>query len=116
MGNVEARHSDNDFELTVRAAKELEHLLEHNFRAQGQGLHQKIKAVQAAEGLPLTLVQKMRYIATLRSKLVHEHGYNSIPNRDLFIRNFEDSKKGLLKIAYKGRRIRKKEQSFCVIA
>eukprot|EP00803_Ostreobium_quekettii_P005426 evm.model.scf_298.15 EVM.evm.TU.scf_298.15 scf_298:98636-98992(+) len=118
MGNIHAVYRyDNDFELTVRAAKELEHMLEHDFGAQGQGLHQKINAVQEAEWLPLPLVQKMRHIATVRNKLVHEHGYNSIPNRDLFIRNFEESRRGLQKIASPmGRWTRKKELSICVIA
>ncbi|CAD7695377.1 unnamed protein product [Ostreobium quekettii] len=116
MGNVESRHSSNDFELTVRAAKELEHLLAHEFGAQGQGLHQKISSAQSAAGLPQALVKKMRYLATLRNRLVHERDFNAVPDRERFIRNFEESKAELMGIvAQRGGRRKKKAKGCCVI-
>ena len=44
----------NDFELVIRATKDLEHLLETGFNSPSGktvGLHDKITAVQASHGL-----------------------------------------------------------------
>ncbi len=38
------KFSDNDYELVIKASKELEHLLETEFGATGRGLHEKIAA------------------------------------------------------------------------
>ena len=35
-------HAANDFELVVRSAKELEHVLEAEFGATGKGVHEKV--------------------------------------------------------------------------
>ncbi len=44
MGAAAARvHSANDFELVVRSAKELEHVLEAEFGATGKGVHEKAR-------------------------------------------------------------------------
>ena len=94
MGATESKvsHSDNDFELVIRCSKELEHILEKHFQATGKGLHEKITS---ASGLPAELIRDMRYLATLRNKLVHEHGFNAIPDRSTFILRFERSEQNL---------------------
>lgn len=114
MGNVQSGHSRNDFELAVRAAKDLELKLQNQFGAEGRGLHEKINSIQDYNYLPRSLVKKMRHVATLRNKLVHEQDFNRIPNRELFIRSFEESKKELSAIARRGNR--KQEPVQCVIA
>ena len=53
----------NDFELVVRATKDLEHLLETGFDAPSGktvGLHDKISSVQASHGLSEDTVKKLR--------------------------------------------------------
>ena len=45
--------------------------------AKGKGLHEKASSVQ--QMLRPDLVRKIRYLATIRNKLVHERGFNSIP-------------------------------------
>jgi len=93
MGSVSSKHSNNDFELCVRASKELEYLLANEFGAIGSGLHEKISSVE--HHLTPEMVRNMRYLATIRNKLVHEHDFNEIPDRTKFIRNFELSRQEL---------------------
>ena len=57
----------NDFELVIRATKDLEHLLETEFGAPStkqDGLHDKITHVQRSAGLSKDTVKKMRYLVT----------------------------------------------------
>lgn len=85
-------HSDNDFELAIRSSKELEHVLETEFSATGKGLHEKItSAANNVNTLSPKLVRDMRYLATIRNKLVHERGFDAIPDRPQFIQRFESS-------------------------
>ena len=69
----------NDFELVIRATKDLEHLLETGFgAASGKtiGLHDKITAVQASHGLSMDTVKKLRWASTLLFNLnecIYEH-------------------------------------------
>ena len=52
------------------------------------GLHEKIST---SKNLPNQLVKDMRFLATIRNKLIHERGFDSIPDRDGFIKTFERS-------------------------
>mmetsp|Transcript_13296 Transcript_13296/g.18541 ORF Transcript_13296/g.18541 Transcript_13296/m.18541 type:complete len:130 (-) Transcript_13296:50-439(-) len=82
----------NDFELVIRATKDLEYLLETSFGVPSGkqiGLHDKITHVQSTEGLSRTTVQKMRYLVTLRNKLVHQHDFNELPDRVSFATSYE---------------------------
>mmetsp|Transcript_22626 Transcript_22626/g.57943 ORF Transcript_22626/g.57943 Transcript_22626/m.57943 type:complete len:116 (+) Transcript_22626:230-577(+) len=90
MGAQASRaHATNDYELVIRSSKELEALLETEFGASGRGLHEKITSVQGQ--LSPGLVKQMRYLATIRNKLIHEPGFDDIPDRAAFIRRFEES-------------------------
>lgn len=86
-------HSTNDYELVIKSSKELEYFLETEFHANGKGLHEKITSVQSE--LPAPLCKRMRFLATIRNKLIHERGFDAIPDRSAFIENFESSKKEL---------------------
>uniref|UniRef100_A0A6T0DZY4 Uncharacterized protein n=1 Tax=Chrysotila carterae TaxID=13221 RepID=A0A6T0DZY4_CHRCT len=82
----------NDFELVIRATKEMEWLLETYFDAPTEhdcGLHYKITQARY-KGRPLKdeLIRKMRYLVTIRNKLVHERGFNAIPDRKAFKESF----------------------------
>lgn len=89
MGINLSKHSSNDYELAIKSSKELESILEIEFKATGRGLHEKITS--ASSQLPPDLVKKMRYLATIRNKLIHERGFDSIPDRANFIQAFEKS-------------------------
>jgi hypothetical protein len=118
MGAIESKtsHATNDFELAIRSSKELEHLLGAEFSANGKGLHEKISSVQSA--LPQELVRNMRFLATIRNKLVHEHGFDKIPDRSKFIEKFEWSCKELKRIIEQRRRAKGKETGgeSCIIS
>jgi hypothetical protein len=89
-------HATNDFELAIRSSKELEWILEQEFSASGKGLHEKItSAAHECPDLTPSLVRNMRYLATIRNKLVHERGFDAIPDRNLFIIKFETSQEEL---------------------
>ena len=92
---VESGHAacTNDFELVVRASKELETLLANAFGATGQGLHEKISS---SAGLPVDLAKRMRYVATLRNRLVHDLSYNALDDRASFVAAYTDSRARLL--------------------
>lgn len=86
-------HASNDYELAIRSSKELEHFLEVEFGATGKGLHEKITS--SSGFLTPSLVKDMRYLATIRNKLIHEVRFDAIPNRTVFIEKFEKSKQEL---------------------
>jgi hypothetical protein len=60
-------------ESVLAKTREIESLLEKNFRATGKGLHDKASSVEGM--LDTTRVKRIRYIATVRNKLVHEADY-----------------------------------------
>lgn len=98
MGLGASKYSDNDFEMVIRASKDLESMLEE-FGATGKGLHEKISSGVDTGHITQKLAKSMRYLATLRNRLVHEKGFDCIPDRSSFIRTFEASQKELLEIA-----------------
>ena len=106
MGASGSKHSysTNDFELAIRSSKELEHILDTELGASGKGLHEKISSVDAS--LPQELIKNMRYLATIRNKLVHEHGFDAIPDRKRFIQKFEWSSSELERVVVQRRKAR----------
>ncbi|OQS07949.1 hypothetical protein THRCLA_00063, partial [Thraustotheca clavata] len=82
-------HSSNDYELVIKCSKELEYILENEFGATGRGLHEKISSANAP--FSAELIKQMRYLATIRNKLIHERGFDAIPDRANFIMKFEKS-------------------------
>lgn len=70
----------NDYEFAIKQCKQLEALLADRFGATGRGLHEKVSSVEPR--LPEPLVRRLRYIATVRNKLVHDTGTDRIEDRD----------------------------------
>jgi hypothetical protein len=79
----------SDIELAVTRTKTLEALLEQALGATGKGLHEKVTSVQ--DRLPQPLVKKLRFIATVRNKIVHEPSYQQIDDRAGFARACDDA-------------------------
>ena len=78
MGITSSRTIDkykNDFELVIRASKELEFLLETEFNAktnENQGLHDKISnATHMGRPLNPTLIKQVGYLTTILRKLFY---------------------------------------------
>ena len=95
MGQSVSLRSVNDFELVVRATKEVEFRLEEHFGAPGGktvGLHDKISAARDARGqpLPAEVVRKMRKLVTIRNALVHDRQVNHIADRTTFMADWKE--------------------------
>lgn len=60
----------SSIEKAVTYSKKLENLLVQELQAEGRGLHEKVSSVETE--LPHKLVKQIRWIATLRNKVVHE--------------------------------------------
>src|SRR6188472_2423172 len=78
----------SDIELAITRVKSLESLLEH-IGATGKGLHEKVTSVQ--DRLSPALVKKLRFVATIRNKIVHESDYQQIDDRDGFLRACDEA-------------------------
>ena len=89
MGNSPS-YSSNDYELVIKTSKEIEYILEEEFNATGKGLHEKVTSVSSQ--LSPKLCKRLRYLATIRNKLIHERGFDAIPDRSNFIGAYEESK------------------------
>ena len=61
------------YSLVISASKDLENILEAKFQATGKGLHEKVTSVEAQ--LPELLIRRIRKIASIRNKLVHEKDF-----------------------------------------
>ncbi len=102
----------NDFELVIRATKDLEYLLETQFNVptgKNVGLHDKISAAQVSHNLSPDTVKKLRYLVTVRNKLVHDHDFNVLPDRKHFAKSYESVERELKDI------IRGSPSTGCVI-
>ena len=84
------------FETVIRYSKELEGLLAREFSAMGRGIHEKISSVE--DRCPADLVRKIRFVATVRNKLVHDDGYE-IEDLDRFVLVAEQALDGLRELA-----------------
>ena len=88
----------SDIDLAVTRSQRLEKRLERDFGASGKGLHQKVSSVE--EALPDGLIKKLRLVATVRNKVVHESG--RIEERPRFLRAADEAERELARLA-KGR-------------
>jgi len=77
-----------EIDTAIRYSKEIEGLLETQMGAEGRGLHEKASSVE--HQLPSDLLKKLRYIATIRNKVVHEAGYQ-IDNYEKFVSSCEEA-------------------------
>lgn len=69
--------------------KKIEKILVTKYHATGKGLHSKLTSVESE--LSPELVKKIRFIATIRNKMVHEEDFQELPA------NFIKSNKEVIK-------------------
>jgi Fascin domain len=72
-----------DIGIAIYYSKQFEGLLESKFGAIGRGLHEKLTSVQQA--LSEDIVRSLRWIATVRNKIVHDPNYNVIDDKERFV-------------------------------
>lgn len=63
----------SDIERVIRASKSLEKLLEQQYGAEGRGLHEKASSVE--DQLDAASLKSLRWVATMRNKVVHEDDF-----------------------------------------
>ena len=68
-------------------SRDFENLLTEIYAATGQGLHQKVNSVE--EKLPPELVKKLRFIASVRNKVVHQGDVDETTIGNIRIRSAE---------------------------
>ena len=73
----------------------LQNLIQLMSFSQNTGLHDKITAVQESHSLSSETVKKLRYLVTIRNKLLHEHGFNKLPDRAGFAKSYDSVEKEL---------------------
>merc|ERR1712241_416925 len=89
---------ENDYELAIKISKDLEDLLVV-LGAEGGGLNEKISICADDNILTPQILRDIRYIAYIRNKLIHEIGYDELPNREKFIERYQRSVCCIEKIA-----------------
>eukprot|EP01013_Petalomonas_cantuscygni_P010770 TRINITY_DN23984_c0_g1_i1.p1 TRINITY_DN23984_c0_g1~~TRINITY_DN23984_c0_g1_i1.p1 ORF type:complete len:125 (+),score=9.99 TRINITY_DN23984_c0_g1_i1:135-509(+) len=116
MGQSSSRNNSidrfsNDFELIIRATKELEFILESHFGVPANdktvGLHEKISRARCRNGQPLPddVVRQLRYLVTIRNRLVHDRSFNAIPDRPAFVASFDKTVAQLTALAPANQRV-----------
>lgn len=81
----------SDIDIVVTQSKALEALLEQKFGATGRGLHEKLTSIDSQ--LEISLVKNLRWIATMRNKVVHEDF--ELTSQDDFIKSCQRALEGL---------------------
>lgn len=72
----------SDIDLAIKSSKKIETRLESVLGATGRGLHEKVTSIE--HKIPTALVKRIRYIATIRNKLIHEESFSKINDRPSF--------------------------------
>ena len=90
----------SDLDLAVRRSKRLEALLRDGLGATGRGLHEKTSSVEAK--LPADLVRRLRFVATIRNKIVHDLDYDRMDDRGGFISACDECERRLEALAGPG--------------
>jgi hypothetical protein len=72
----------SDRDIVIDQTSELEEILKENFTVQGSGLGEYVRSIEHL--LPADLVQKLRFINTVRNKAAHERGFQ-LENEQKFI-------------------------------
>ncbi|MDW6002594.1 DUF4145 domain-containing protein [Vibrio mangrovi] len=82
----------SEIEKVIIRTRKLEHLLRVQYHAEGRGLHQLISSCE--DRLPHDVIKKLRYIATIRNKLLHEADY-SLDDCESFLEVYDECMKEL---------------------
>lgn len=82
----------SDVDLAISRCKKLESLLERH-GATGRGLHEKTSSLTAR--LPAETIRQLRFIATVRNRILHEADYERIDDRPGFLRACDEAEQAI---------------------
>jgi hypothetical protein len=83
----------SDIDDAIRNCRKFESLLKERFEAVGRGLHEKLDSIEGK--LPPSVIKNLRYVATIRNKIVHEHAPDDSINMKTFLDNCSRADKDL---------------------
>ena len=83
----------SQIDLVVKRSRRIEGLLRDHYHAEGKGLHQLISSCE--DRIPNHLIPKLRFIATIRNKTVHEDGYK-LKEKSAFVKTCQMCEKELM--------------------
>ncbi len=63
----------SNLEIVFEYTKKIESYLAKEFLADGRGLHTKVNSIEYL--LPIALIKKLRWIATIRNNMAHKEGF-----------------------------------------
>ncbi len=86
------------YELVIERTKEIESILK-NEGAVGRGLHSQLSSME--HRLDKKLIKQIRFIATVRNKLLHEHNYTMSQKDYKIFDNVSIEVIGKLKVSFK---------------
>ena len=92
----------SDLDLAVRRSKRLERRLRDGLGATGKGLHELTSSVE--KKLPADAVRKLRFVATLRNKLVHDLDYERLDDRAGFVAACDEAEREIERASGPGAR------------
>ena len=75
-------------EAVIARTRKIESLLEGKYHGAGKGLHEKLSSVE--DRLEPSIARQIRYIATVRNKLVHESNYEFESSAADFLRRCDE--------------------------
>ena len=90
----------SDLDLAVTRSKRLERRLRDGLGASGRGLHQQIGSVERK--LPADLARKLRFVATVRNKIVHDLDCTRLDDRRGFVRACDEAERAIDQLAGPG--------------
>ncbi len=82
----------SNIEEVVKRTRRIEKLLRVQYHADGKGLHQLITSCE--DRLPHDVISKLRYVATIRNKIVHEEDFK-LDNRKSYFATCDACEKEL---------------------
>ena len=97
----------DDYELVIKSCKRLEEMLAKGFGAEGRGLHERVNSVE--NQLPIPLIKKLRFVATVRNRLVHDASFERLDDRDSFERASEECEQQIRKLLTPAAKPRKRQ-------
>ncbi len=91
-----------DLELAITRSKRLEARLRDGLAARGKGLHQLTSSVE--KRLPDPVIRKLRFVATVRNKLVHDLDVRQMDDRRGFVKACDEIERQIDALAGPGTR------------
>lgn len=90
--------------------------MKEHFHAEGKGLHEYLNCLTLKDKIDERIIQKMRYIATIRNKLIHDHSYQKLDDRTKYVECYQTSRAALLQAVKERKEKNGDNNNNCIIS